>query len=173
MTSDKRAFVEETLAGLGADVVSTVQPHSDDPFFFKSRYSAFDHTDLALLLEVRRVLLIGAPTERCLVQTAIDARELRLEVTILREACATVDQEMEGLLFATRSRLSAPSSCAVDVSMPLTPDRERRFGFKASNTTAYAAPYRLTDAAIARSDRQLRTGNFERVRRVPRWQQAR
>lgn len=97
---DRQAFVEDALSGLGADVVAVVQPEQRDPFFFKSRYSAFDHTDLALLVEeiqVERLLLIGAATERCLVQTAIDARELGLQVTILAEACATVDEEMESL----------------------------------------------------------------------------
>ena len=98
--SDKRALIEAALVGKGADVASAIQPHADDPFFFKSRYSAFDHTDLALILEqfeIRRVLLAGAATERCLVQTAIDARETGLEVTILAEACAAVDEEMESL----------------------------------------------------------------------------
>jgi nicotinamidase-related amidase len=98
--SDRRSFVEAALAAKGGDVVSVIQPQKDDAFFFKSRYSAFDHTDLALLLEqldVERLLLIGAATERCLVQTAIDVRELGLQATIIVEACATVDDEMEGL----------------------------------------------------------------------------
>jgi nicotinamidase-related amidase len=97
---DRRTLVKHALEGKGADVVSVVKPQTTDAFLFKSRYSAFDHTDLAILLEeikIERVLLIGAATERCLVQTAIDARELRLQVTILAEACATVDEEMEGL----------------------------------------------------------------------------
>ena len=50
-------------------------------------------------LEITRILLAGAATERCLVQSAIDAREMRLEVTVLAAACATADKELETLLW--------------------------------------------------------------------------
>ncbi len=66
----------------------------------KHRYSAFDHTALDLLLEaksVRCVLVIGAATEGCVVQTALDAREHGLKATILADACATIDAELEAL----------------------------------------------------------------------------
>ena len=52
------------------------------PVLLKHRYSAFDHTPLDLLLErlhIDRLVLIGAATEGCIVQTAIDAREHGLE----------------------------------------------------------------------------------------------
>jgi nicotinamidase-related amidase len=64
----------------------------------KHRYSAFDHTPLDLLLdelEVERLVLIGAATEGCIVQTAIDAREHGLKVTIVADACASTDPELE------------------------------------------------------------------------------
>jgi nicotinamidase-related amidase len=66
----------------------------------KPRYSAFDHTPLELVLrelEIERVLLAGAATEMCVIQTAIDAREEGFKVTILAEACATTDERMETL----------------------------------------------------------------------------
>jgi nicotinamidase-related amidase len=44
-------------------------------------------------LGVERVLLAGAAAEMCIVQTAIDARELGLKVTILAAACAAVDTD--------------------------------------------------------------------------------
>ena len=53
-----------------------------DGFLRKPRYSAFDNTALGIVLEelgVERVLLAGAATEMCIVQSAIDARELGLQ----------------------------------------------------------------------------------------------
>jgi nicotinamidase-related amidase len=92
-----RSAVEE---GAGADVVERIAPQPGDPFILKPRYSAFDHTPLDLLLEelgVERLLLAGAATEACVVQSGIDARELGYKVTILAGACATTDEELERL----------------------------------------------------------------------------
>ena len=44
---------------------------------------------------MERILLAGAATEGCVVQTAIDARELGFKVTILSGACATNDEQLE------------------------------------------------------------------------------
>ena len=65
-----------------------LRPDPDDPFLLKARYSVFDHTSLDLLLgelDVDRVLLMGAATEGCVVQSGIDAREHGLKVTILAQ----------------------------------------------------------------------------------------
>ena len=40
-------------------------------------------------------MLAGAATEGCVAQTAIDARELGFKVTVLADACATVDERIE------------------------------------------------------------------------------
>ena len=100
--SDAPGLVREALAAAGGDVMREVAPRPGELFLLKPRYSAFDHTPLVILLqelEVERLLLAGAATERCLVQTAIDARELGFKVTILTDACATVDEELERLSF--------------------------------------------------------------------------
>ena len=79
-------------------MVALVAPGDGDRIVVKPRYSGFDHTPLALLLEelkVERILLVGAATEGCVVQTAIDARELGYKVTILADACATNDERLE------------------------------------------------------------------------------
>jgi nicotinamidase-related amidase len=92
------AHVEAARAGNGGDVVEPLAPRTDDLFLFKPRYSAFDQTPLALVLEefeVGRVLIAGAATEGCVLQTGIAAREHRLEATVLANACATVDAELE------------------------------------------------------------------------------
>jgi nicotinamidase-related amidase len=86
--------------GAGADVVAALAPDPQDSFLFKARYSAFDHTALDLLLaelECERILLCGAATEGCVVQTGLDAREHGWKVTILARACATTNPELERL----------------------------------------------------------------------------
>ena len=96
--SDAPALVREALGGRGGDVIAPLAPRDGDRILLKHRYSAFDHTALDLLLpslQVERVLLIGAATEGCVVQTAIDAREHGLKATILAGACATTDEGLE------------------------------------------------------------------------------
>ena len=98
--ADAPRLVREALAAV--DVLRDVVPRDEDRVVLKPRYSAFDHTPLVILLrelEIERLLLSGAATERCLVQTAIDARELGFKVTILTDACAPVDDELEQLAF--------------------------------------------------------------------------
>jgi nicotinamidase-related amidase len=99
--SDAPALVRLALErGRGADVVARVAPRAGDRFLLKARYSAFDHTPLVLLLrelEVDRLFMAGTATEMCVVQSAIDARELGFKVTIVADACATIDEELERL----------------------------------------------------------------------------
>jgi nicotinamidase-related amidase len=96
--ADAPALVETALAGPGGDAIAPLAPGPDDRVLLKERYSAFDHTALDLLLGqlgVQRILLVGAATEGCVVQTAIDAREHGLKATIVADACATTDGGLE------------------------------------------------------------------------------
>lgn len=89
-----RAVLDQPRSG---GVVAPLVPQPDDRFVLKPRYSAFDHTPLALLLgelEIERIVLIGAATEGCVVQSGIDAREIGFKVTILAGACATNDRRL-------------------------------------------------------------------------------
>jgi nicotinamidase-related amidase len=98
--SDAPELLRRALEGSGGDVVGAVAPQPGDPFLLKWRYSVFDHTPLEILLrelDVERLLLAGAATEMCVVQSAIDAREHDFKVTIVADACAAVDGEMERL----------------------------------------------------------------------------
>jgi nicotinamidase-related amidase len=95
---DAPALGQEAATGPGGDAVRPLLPQPGDHVILKHRYSAFDHTALDLLLEslqVERVVLIGASTEGCVVQTAVDAREQGLKATILADACATADPGLE------------------------------------------------------------------------------
>jgi nicotinamidase-related amidase len=97
--ADAPGLVREVLDDARArDVVGQIAPANGDRVLLKHRYSGFDHTPLDLLvgeLGATRLVLMGAATEGCVVQTAIDAREHGLKATILTDACATVDRELE------------------------------------------------------------------------------
>lgn len=95
---DAPALAREAAEGPGGDVIRQLLPRPGDRVLLKHRYSAFDHTALELLLgaeSAERVLIVGAATEGCVVQTALDAREHGLKATILAAACATTDSVLE------------------------------------------------------------------------------
>jgi nicotinamidase-related amidase len=97
---DGPGLVERALAGPAGDVIALVRPRPGDALILKPRYSAFIGTPLELLLRdlgVSRILLSGAATEMCVAQTAISARELGFQVSILAEACACIDERDERL----------------------------------------------------------------------------
>ena len=106
--SNAPALVRDALDGPGGDALAEVAPREGDRILLKPRYSIFDHTPLVVLLrelEVERLLLAGAATEMCVVQSAIDARELGYKVSILAGACATTDPELERLAFEYAERV--------------------------------------------------------------------
>ena len=97
-SGDGPALVRRALEGRGSELVQAIAPDEDDRFVVKPRYSAFDHTPLALILhelEIERLLVGGMSTEGCVAQTTIDARERGFKVSVLAEACATVDERVE------------------------------------------------------------------------------
>lgn len=96
--SNAPALAREAANGPGGEIISELLPRQGDRVLLKHRYSAFDHTALDLLLEAEsaeRVVIVGTATEGCVVQTALDAREHGLKATILADACATTDRELE------------------------------------------------------------------------------
>jgi nicotinamidase-related amidase len=106
---DAPGHVRRAAAARGGDVVSRLAPVPGDLFLFKRRYSAFDGTPLRHVLGdlgVDRVLLAGAATEGCVVQTGIDAREQGLKATIFAAACATVDEEVERVALEYAERVA-------------------------------------------------------------------
>jgi nicotinamidase-related amidase len=95
--------------GRGGEVIGRLAPTPGELFLFKRRYSAFDDTPLGQVLaelDVEHVLLMGAATEGCVLQTGIDARELGLKANILASACATADEELERLALDYAERVA-------------------------------------------------------------------
>jgi nicotinamidase-related amidase len=107
--SDAPGYLAEVRAtGLAGELVSEVAPREGDIFLFKPRYSAFDSTPLAILLEqlrIERLLLAGNATEMCVTQTAIAARELGFKVTVLADCSATLDAELEEIALRCLERV--------------------------------------------------------------------
>jgi nicotinamidase-related amidase len=98
--SDAPGLVRRTLAGRGGELVAAVAPRPGETVVLKRRYSAFDGTPLALLLEetgIGALVLAGTATEMCVLQTATDALRLGFEVAVQANACAAVDERHETL----------------------------------------------------------------------------
>jgi nicotinamidase-related amidase len=105
---DGRGVIERAQEGPAGHLLETIAPRRKDRFIVKPRYSAFDHTPLALVLEdlgIERILLAGMSTEGCVAQTAIDARENGFKVTVIASACCTVDLELEEVALAYLERV--------------------------------------------------------------------
>ena len=123
---DSKALVQRALSGPGGDVLAEVAPRGDDAFIVKPRYSAFDLTPLELVLadrDAERLLLLGMATEACVAQTAIDARERGYKVTVITDACASVNPELEQtalryLAVVTGTWLAATIEEALEVPVP-------------------------------------------------------
>jgi nicotinamidase-related amidase len=77
---DGPAHVRDAIEhGRGGEVIGRLAPRPSELFFYTRRYSAFDNTPLRQVLaelDVEHVLLMGAATEGCVLQTGIDARDL-------------------------------------------------------------------------------------------------
>jgi nicotinamidase-related amidase len=98
-----RLVHEAVERGIGGDAVGPLTPGDGEPFVIKPRYSAFDLTPLPLILEsleAERLVVMGATTEMCVTQTSIDAREQGFKVTVLDDACACIDPELERVALA-------------------------------------------------------------------------
>jgi nicotinamidase-related amidase len=112
------------LSELGVEA-SALAPTNQDAFLFKDNYSAFDHTALELLLRDRaidRLILAGMTLEGCVTQTAIDAREHGLKVTVVAPACARIDEDAAE---AAVEYLQRVVGARVVSDLPLTVDSQQ------------------------------------------------
>jgi nicotinamidase-related amidase len=98
--SDAPRLVRDAVEkGKGGDLVAAIAPREGDTFVLKTGYSAFDETPLASLLRdglgVDELTVAGTATEMCVFQTVQDALRLGFGVSVLADACATVEPEHE------------------------------------------------------------------------------
>jgi len=114
---ERSAHVEQALAAAGGETVRRIVPQEGDDFLFKGAYSAFDGTPLRSILAergVKRIVLTGAATEMCVAQTAISAREDDLQVTVLADACATIDPDNETTALEYLARVTGSVIASVE-----------------------------------------------------------
>ncbi|MFJ8537211.1 cysteine hydrolase family protein [Streptomyces sp. NPDC093591] len=86
-------LVETALARPHADLIEPIRPDDASLFVVKARHSVFYETPLAYLLwrlGVGRVVLTGQVTEQCVLYSALDAHIRHLEVTVPRDAVASI-----------------------------------------------------------------------------------
>ncbi|MER6085335.1 isochorismatase family cysteine hydrolase [Streptomyces sp. NPDC001833] len=86
-------LVESALSRPHADLVEPIRPDDDSLFVVKARHSIFYDTPLSYLLwelGVGTVVLSGQVTEQCVLYSALDAHIRHLEVTVPRDAVASI-----------------------------------------------------------------------------------
>jgi nicotinamidase-related amidase len=100
--SEAPRLVQQAIdRGKAGDLVAEVAPAQGDTFVLKRGYSAFDATPLASILQeelkVDELAVAGTATEMCVFQTVTDAVRIGFRVSVLANACATVDEANERL----------------------------------------------------------------------------
>jgi nicotinamidase-related amidase len=93
-------IVRRAVEGRAGELVRDLVPAPDELFVVKAGYSGFHGTDLDERLRGRGATafdLAGTATEMCVFQTATDAVRLDFEVTVLANACASVDHRHAAL----------------------------------------------------------------------------
>ncbi len=86
-------LVNAALARPHADLIEPIRPDDESLFVVKARHSVFYETPLAYLLwrlDVGQVVLTGQVTEQCVLYSALDAHIRHLEVTVPRDAVASI-----------------------------------------------------------------------------------
>lgn len=86
---DPEAVVRRAREGAGGAHVAALVPGEGEPLMLKPRYSAFDATPLASELSdrgIRRVVIMGAVAEMCVLETASDALAAGFEVVVAGDA---------------------------------------------------------------------------------------
>lgn len=84
----------------GVHIHESVAPQGDEPVIVKNSPNAFLKTNLKELLDasgIEEVVVIGAMSHMCIEATSRAASDLGYKVTVLEDACATMDLEFSGV----------------------------------------------------------------------------
>jgi len=85
----------------GVKIQSAVAPVNDEPVIVKNYINAFRETDLKAQLDafgVEEVVVIGAMSHMCIDAVVRAAADFGYPVTVLHDACATMDLEFNGIV---------------------------------------------------------------------------
>ncbi|MEU6242302.1 isochorismatase family cysteine hydrolase [Streptomyces sp. NPDC047024] len=91
-------LVETARAGPHGELVEPISPDDDSLFVVKARHSIFYETPMTYLLGqlgVDHVILCGQVTEQCVLYSALDAHIRHLDVTVPRDAVASIHPHLE------------------------------------------------------------------------------
>ncbi|MER7899553.1 isochorismatase family cysteine hydrolase [Streptomyces sp. NPDC096046] len=91
--SHQGELLEAALSQPNAHLIEPIRPDDQSLFVVKARHSAFFETPLSYLLSslnVGHVALTGQVTEQCVLYSALDAHIRHLEVTVPKDAVASI-----------------------------------------------------------------------------------
>src|SRR5690554_35810 len=84
----------------GVNIHESVAPKGDEPVILKNYPNSFLKTNLKELLDtngIENVVVIGAMSHMCIEATSRAASDFGYKVTVLEDACATMDLEFNGV----------------------------------------------------------------------------
>ncbi|CRM36618.1 cysteine hydrolase [Pseudomonas brassicacearum] len=84
----------------GAEIQPDVAPQGNEPVIVKRHINAFRETDLRQQLEaadVKEIVVIGAMSHMCIDAVVRAAADMGYPVTVLHDACATLDLTFHGV----------------------------------------------------------------------------
>ncbi|MCW3004695.1 MAG: isochorismatase [Conexibacter sp.] len=117
-TLDRGELLKRAMRGPHRRLVEPLAPDDDVPLVLKGRHSIFWETPLSYILqqaEVGRVVLCGEVTEQCILYSALDAHIRQFDVTIARDACAHIDEQLaEAALQMMERNMGARIAAAAD-----------------------------------------------------------
>jgi nicotinamidase-related amidase len=94
---DRGKLLERALSGRHRRLVEPLLPDEDVALVLKGRHSIFWETPLAYMLrraEVGHLVLCGQVTEQCILYSALDAHIRHFDVTVARDACAHIFEDL-------------------------------------------------------------------------------
>lgn len=95
--NEKPAFVPGSS---GAEIQPAVAPKGDERVIVKNYVNSFRETDLKRALDdqaIEEVVVVGAMSHMCVDAVVRAAADLGYSVTVLHDACATLDLEFNGV----------------------------------------------------------------------------
>lgn len=88
-----------TPGSSGVEIHESVQPNDDEPVILKNHPNSFLNTDLKEYLDrenIEEVVVVGAMSHMCVEATSRAASDFGYQVTVIHDACATMDLEFNG-----------------------------------------------------------------------------
>jgi len=98
--SDQEGALIFVKGSNGAQIQPAVAPEGQDPVIVKKHINAFRETDLKQHLEtfgVQEIVVIGAMSHMCIDAVVRAAADMGYSVTVLHDACATMDLTFRGV----------------------------------------------------------------------------